>query len=370
MKITGIIAELNPMHEGHKIIFNKALENRDKDDGLVVVLSGNFVQRGEPAIYDKFLRTRQALEAGADVVIEMPTVFSLSSAESFARSGIALLDRTGVVDELIFGVEELYDEATFFRLCQHLVDEPEDYRITLRNELKNGVSFPVARAKAIRESIADIPEELYSSPNNILALEYGKAIAHFDSEITMRPIKREDEVSAHKIREDMFRTKKHGIYIDDFTQAFGIRHWSRQKDYGDDIFKRFLHLYSYDKSLTDLIDVMENKSVTRTRISRMLFRYMLGLPSIDKCDHIEDYAPYIRILGFRRDSDNILREIHDHAKVPIIQKIVDDTQDFSDYQQQVLDEDLMAHELYRLISIQKYPYDFIKDDYAQGMVII
>ncbi|MBQ4232527.1 MAG: nucleotidyltransferase family protein, partial [Lachnospiraceae bacterium] len=117
-------------------------------------------------------------------------------------------------------------------------------------------------------------------------------------------------------------------------------------------------------------DVMENKSVTRTRISRMLFRYMLGLPSIDKCDHIEDYAPYIRILGFKRDSDNILREIHDHATVPIVQKIADDTGDFTDYQQQVLDEDLMAHELYRLISIQKYPYDFIKDDYAQGMVII
>ena len=370
MKITGIIAELNPMHEGHKVIFDEALKDRSDDDGLVVVLSGNFVQRGEPAIYDKFKRTRQALEAGADIVIEMPTVFSLSSAESFARSGIALLDRTGIVDELIFGVEELYDEDTFFRLCKHLIDEPEDYRLSLRNELKNGVSFPVARAKAIRESIADIPEELYSSPNNILALEYGKAIAHFDSEITMHPIKRETDISAHKIREEMFRTKKHGIYIDDFTQAFGIRHWSRQKDYGDDIFKRFLHLYSYDKSLTDLIDVMENKSVTRTRISRMLFRYMLGLPSIDNCSHIEDYAPYIRVLGFKRDSDNVLREMHDKAKVPIIQKIVDDSVGFSDYQQQVLDEDLMAHELYRLISIQKYPYDFIKDDYAQGMVII
>ncbi|MCR4716396.1 MAG: nucleotidyltransferase family protein [Lachnospiraceae bacterium] len=370
MKVTGIIAELNPMHDGHKVILNEALKDRKDDDALIMVMSGNFVQRGEPAIHDKFKRTKQALEAGVDIVVEIPTVFALSSAESFARSGIALLDRTGIVDDLIFGVEELYDEDSFFRLCKHLVEEPEEYRLVLRNELKKGVSFPVARAAAIKDSIADIPEELYTSPNNILALEYGKAISYFKSDISMHPIKRETDISAHRIREEMYRTKKHGIYIDDFTQAFGIRHWSKQKDYGDDIFKRFLHLYSYDKQLTDLIDVMENKSVTRTRISRMLFRYMLGLPSIDNCSHIEDYAPYLRVLGFRRDSDWVLREMHDKAKVPIIQKIVDDTVGFSDYQQQVLDEDLMAHELYRLISIQKYPNGVIKDDYAQGMVII
>ncbi len=152
MKVAGIIAEYNPFHNGHAYLLQKARE-RTGADYCVAVMSGDFVQRGAPAIFDKYTRARMALMSGADLVLELPAAFSCGSAEDFAACGAALLERLGVVDTLCFG-SECGQTEPLMELARLFCEEPEDYRRVLTDELKNGLSFPQARAKAAETYLA------------------------------------------------------------------------------------------------------------------------------------------------------------------------------------------------------------------------
>ncbi|WP_278287068.1 nucleotidyltransferase family protein [Clostridium sp. AM58-1XD] len=190
MKITGIIAEYNPFHLGHQFHMEKAREQTGADY-LVIVLSGDFVQRGAPAVFDKYSRTKMALLCGADLVLEMPSVFATGSAEDFAACGVALLDRLGTVDSLFFGsecgtVRPLSDAASI------LLNEPPEFSGTLKELLRHGHSFPSARGRALSAAMKreadptmnDCKNEAdFSSPNNILGIEYCKAILKQNSAV-------------------------------------------------------------------------------------------------------------------------------------------------------------------------------------------
>ena len=180
MKITGLITEYNPFHNGHLYHLQKAKELTDAD-AIIVVMSGDYVQRGEPAVMPKYLRTQAALEAGASVVLELPVCYATGSAEYFARGAIALLDSLGCVDAVCFG-SECGDIEILENIAEVFLEEPERYRVALQEYLKEGKSFPVAREQAFlrywneTEENLDKYEEVLKNPNNILGIEYIKAM--------------------------------------------------------------------------------------------------------------------------------------------------------------------------------------------------
>ena len=218
MKVAGIIAEYNPFHKGHQYHIE---ETRKKTgaDYVVVVMSGNYVQRGEPAIADKYMRTQMALSGGADLIIEMPALYATASAEYFATAGIGILDKLGCVDFLSFG-SEWADVQDFSAYADLFLEEPQEYKNILQEQLKLGKSFPEARAFAAGKFLFNSkPEkaiEFLKEPNHILGLEYIKALKRRSSPIEPIVIKRkgshyhESELTEHfssatAIRQAMYR---------------------------------------------------------------------------------------------------------------------------------------------------------------------
>ncbi|MDO4522373.1 MAG: nucleotidyltransferase family protein [Eubacteriales bacterium] len=178
MKIAGIIAEYNPFHNGHAYQIHE-LRRLTGVDHVVVAMSGDFVQRGEPAITDKFVRAKAALSCGADLILELPTVASTASAEYFASAAVALLQSLGCVDLLCFGAE-CEDLSALVRIADILIEEPECYRTALTHALAQGIAFPAARVQALRLLLSEEDTTLLSSPNNILAVEYLKALKRLE----------------------------------------------------------------------------------------------------------------------------------------------------------------------------------------------
>ncbi|MBR4277086.1 MAG: nucleotidyltransferase family protein, partial [Lachnospiraceae bacterium] len=191
MIVNGIIAEYNPFHNGHIAHLEKTKEQTNADY-TIVAMSGNFVQRGAPAVVDKYVRTKMALEGGADLVLEIPTCYSTSSAEYFASAGVALLDKIGVVDYLSFGSES-GDIEILNHIASILLEEPPEFSEYMQRYLREGYTYPLARNNALiqyENSLFDATRVL-ESPNNILAIEYIKAILRRESTITPFTIKRQ-----------------------------------------------------------------------------------------------------------------------------------------------------------------------------------
>ena len=180
-KVLGIVAEYNPFHNGHlyHIEKSKKLSNADL---TICIMSGNFTQRGEPAIIDKWSRTKMALEAGIDLVIELPLIYSISSAENFAYGSINILNKLGIVDAISFG-SEAGDINILNSIADILHNQPKEYVSLLNHELSKGVSYPKAQEKAVLMYLGDIRRyaNVLSSPNNILGIEYLKAIKRIKS---------------------------------------------------------------------------------------------------------------------------------------------------------------------------------------------
>ncbi len=189
MRTVGIIAEYNPFHTGHAYHIAEA-KRQAGADYAAVVMSPDFVQRGEPAVFDKYTRTRMALQNGADLVLELPVCYATGSAEYFAEGAVALLDRLGVVDALCFGAEQA-DLARFMQAAEFLCAEPEAYRQALQARLRQGLTYPQARSEALREVCPEpFIADFLASPNNILGVEYCRALKKRDSGITPLPVAR------------------------------------------------------------------------------------------------------------------------------------------------------------------------------------
>lgn len=190
MKTIGIIAEYNPFHNGHAYQINE-IKKRTGADYVVIAMSGDFVQRGTPAIIDKYARTKMALCAGADIVLELPALWSTASAESFAMAGVTLFDKAGCIDGLCFGAET--DNLPMLSmLAETLTKEPAEYQFLLSTYLKEGLTFPAARAKALCKHFhSDTVSSILNEPNNILATEYLKALKRRSSSIEPLLLKRE-----------------------------------------------------------------------------------------------------------------------------------------------------------------------------------
>ena len=228
MKFCGIICEYNPFHNGHLYQLQEA-KKRSGADAVLCIMSGNFVQRGEAAVLDKFTRAKHAVKAGADIVVELPTLFATSNAELFAKGAVSLLSAIPSVSTLCFGAENA-DKTAFLLAARYLNNEPEEVSAKIKESVADGLSYAKARANAWA---GFLPLDLLCSPNNILGLEYTRAILGRSADIEILPIQRvgggykdgemkENFSSASAIRQAIESGKDFSKNLPDFVKGTGI----------------------------------------------------------------------------------------------------------------------------------------------------
>lgn len=399
MNITGIIAEYNPFHNGHLYQIQKAKETTNSDF-IIVAMSGNYTQRGTPAIADKYLRAKMALLNGADLVLELPNFFSSSSAELFAQAGIRLLEKTNLVTHLSFGCESP-NTKLFMELAKILSVESKEYQLTLQTFLKQGFHFASARERALLQYLfhettsakPSVPDESYesyvrilSSPNNILGLEYMKALYQIHSSIVPVPIQRQQNdynqdtlsgilSSATSIRKNIFEQKtdyplalpfnvadllanyqKTNDFVqeDDFSQMLMYKlltqpdhDFSSYMDCSKELSNRITKNINSFLSFHSFCEQLKTKDVTFTRLQRVLLHILLNQTNEDLILAKElDYIPYLKILGFKKESSSILSALKQNAKVPIISKSANAKQQLSESAYTFFQKNIAADQLY------------------------
>ncbi len=333
LQITGIICEYNPLHLGHQKQMRIVRDQSGADSGIVCLLSGNFVQRGHPAILDKMTRARAAVDCGADLVLELPITASLSSAEGFASCGVSILSK--ICDKLCFGAED-ENCASLMDIATALLSE--SYPPLLRKHLETGCSFPVARQSALTEM--GLCGSLLETPNNILAVEYCKAILAQNAPIEPMPILRrgsyhdtsidEENPSATAVRQLMVANSNWKDYIPTETQPavanaplhrlewgekailYRLRTMTDEEfealPYGSEgLWRKLMHACREKNTLEEIISATKSKRYTRTRIDRMIMCAFLGLTAEDLYSPI----PYCRVLAFNDRGREILKGTKD-----------------------------------------------------------
>ena len=400
MKITGLITEYNPFHNGHLLHLEKSKEVTGADY-CVAVMSGTFVQRGAPAIYDKYLRTLMALEAGVDLIIELPAAFSTASAREFASYGIALLSNIGA-DSVCFG-SECGRMEPLKEMAALLYKEPEGFGEKIKTHMKSGMTFPQARNSAVTSFFQNEEKDLLTSPNNILAVEYCRAAMELDSHLSLYTIKREGSgyhdnstegtlVSASAIRELLadipspaaFETmvplhveallrKEMPLFSNDFSSILNYRLWmgidSDIADMTPELAARIKNSGPAPCSFDDRIKSLKTRQITYTRISRVLLHLLLNIRKNDMdVFKAAGYAPYARILGFKMASSPLLTELKKRTSVPLITKLADAAALIPPAALSMLEQEISAAHLFQTVRAEKGAA--FKNEYTQPVVIL
>lgn len=412
MKTAAIIAEYNPFHKGH-IYHIEQTRKLTKADCVVALMSGNFVQRGEPAFADKYTRACMALEY-ADLVLELPAVYAVSSAEGFASGAVSVLDSMGGIDFLSFGTECSPTECEkLYKAADILAVEPDSYTVLLKEKLAAGISFPAARAAALTEYTGDDGiSALLSSPNNILAAEYMKALIRRSSSIKPFPIKRlgeyhysgkesEDGFAGAAAVRSLYRlegldgirdsvdeaalailTGAAGhtlpVYSDDvsallcYAAAVNSEKLASLYDVGEAIAGKLRSTLS-DCAVHDfeaLVSKLKSRELTHTRICRALIHILLDIRQSD-ADMLAAYGypAYARILGFNNVGRGFLSSVKKDASLPIISNCADAYGLLSPEQKYLFDKDLLASRIYGNILYSKYKTAPV-DDFRSRPIIV
>lgn len=465
MKVIGIIAEYNPFHNGHAYQIRE-IKKRTGADYVIAAMSGDFVQRGAPAVIDKYARAKMALSCGIDLVLELPVLWATSSAESFAMAGVTMFEKTGCVDGICFGAET--DNLPLLSMAADiLADEPDAYRDALLSNIKRGLNFPRARVSALLHalpesdadtSMADELQEALDSPNNILAIEYLKALKRRGSAMVPLLLKREgagyhdtaisvactpqtsaartaamqDPVitadfpaagSAHSgdshtaaaattvdfstpgaaqaasaptasataIRNALavpsaaflsphqqealptvlknvmptpaflvlsdYLAQYAPVWEDDFSAVLDYLLLSLPKKtlsgFGGcnaDIANRLHQSRRSLRTFSSFCEEMKSRDITYTRMSRVLLHLILGIKNEDYVRFAKresaDYVPYLRMLGFKKDSAPLLRLVSKNASVPLLSKLADAAANLTPEANALLEQDIFAADLY------------------------
>lgn len=396
MKVCGIVAEYNPLHNGHLYHLQEA-KRISNADYIIVVMGGNFMQRGTPAIMDKYERTRAALSCGADLVIELPSYYATGSAEYFATGAVSLLTKLGVVDTLCFG-SECGDIEILKKIAHIIVEETETYQSCLQSYLRSGNTFPAARLAAILKVCPEISSSItiLNSPNNILGIEYIKSIICQESNLTPLTMKRFgsdyhdkrlgiNQSSASALREalwtgiplselrdqmpeaaydilDNYLQKNELLHLNDFSEIMYYKllseHHKGFEDYIDvspALSDRICNnLYKFD-GYEAFCDLLKTKEVTYTRISRCLYHIMLNM----RKDELDLYmnelgiTPYARVLGFRKDATPIFSEIDKKTQIPLVTKLADAHNILSEQVYNMLRKEITINDIYSSIRASK-----------------
>ena len=338
MKITGIMCEYNPLHLGHKKQMTQIRQIQGQDSGIVCLMSGNFVQRGAPAILDKSLRAKAAILSGADLVLELPATVSLSSAEGFAAGGVSIL--APFCDTLCFGAENA-DKEALLKVAKALL-EPS-FSEALREELDKGLSFPAARQAAL--TAMGIDGDLVTQPNNILAVEYCKAMLQQGCAMEPLPITRcgsyhdtlpdPENPSATALRQllqagdgwesyvpqeavDCFRDAPlHTVQAGERAILYRLRSMTDQEfealPYGSEgLWRKLMHAARKEATLEEILTAVKSKRYTRTRLDRMVMCAFLGISLQD----LMEKPPYVRVLAFNDRGREILKKARQFGVFP------------------------------------------------------
>ena len=401
MNVTAIISEYNPLHKGHLYHIETARKETNADF-CIAIMSGNFVQRGTPAILDKYARAEAALRSGVDLVLELPTMYATASAEYFALGGVALANKLGCVTHLSFGSE--YGQADkFMEAANLLLNEPEEMKIPLKEALKEGLSYPAARAYAVKVSHPELADIL-ETPNNILGVEYCKALLKLKSKIIPHTLKRQGQdyhsetadegfASATGIRkllgnsdssqeailksqlapasydclssyldraplteDDLSMLLRYKLITENrshLTEYFGVN-----KELSNRIYK---HLNEFE-TFSSFAELLKTKNITRTAINRALLHILLDIKAADVQEVTKrGCVDYIRVLGFRKEAAGLLKEFSDIPETPLITNLS---------AAPVLCEiDIRADQIYQMCASQTYKIPY-QNEYQRKMLVI
>ena len=407
--VLGIIAEYNPFHNGHLYQIEEA-KKQTGAEYVVAIISGNYTQRGNSSLVNKWIKAQMAIENGVDIVLELPTIYSVSSAENFAEGAIKILDSLKIVDTLCFGAET-DDFAALNNIANVLYNEPKEYSAILNHELGKGLSYPKARENALMMYLNDIKRyaNIMSGSNNILGIEYLKALKRLKSE--MKPF----SVQRKKV---YYNDEK---IIDEFASSTAIRKLVATEQY-DDLRKVMprnsymllkeeirkgnyvLDLVKYEKeilynvrkmtikeiaeipdvteglenliknaanscnSLIDFVNIVKSKRYTQTRIQRILVYILLGITKKDMANS-KKVIPYARVLGFNARGKEMLSDICNiNPRIQMITSVKKFTdQNTNKILKEMLEKDIFATDIYTL----GYEYDsWANLDYTNKLVII
>ncbi len=350
MATAGIIAEYNPFHNGHAYLLRTVREMGY--DRIVVVMSGAFVQRGEPAVVSKRDRTEMALRGGADAVLELPLRGVLSSAQGFARCAVEVLAATGVVDALCFG-SECGDIQLLTQISQAL--QSPGFDDELKEELAAGISYPAARQKALERFSQHAA--ILKNPNDLLGIEYlmaarGRFAAHAIRRIgaehdgaggatACRAMLRAGEDIAAFVPEYAPKLLEQRVFLEDMERSMLARlrgldaaYFATLPDVSEGLEHKIAVAVRDGCSLGEIIDQIKSKRYARSRIDRILMRAYLDVREG------ADAPKYIRLLGFRKQASGLIREIREKASLPLVQHPATDGKDFADLQKEVAANDL------------------------------
>ena len=416
MNVTGIVAEYNPFHNGHAYQIMEARKLTDCDY-CVAVISGDFVQRGEVSVFSKYLRTKMALLSGADLVLEIPSIFAVSSAEDFAAGSVALLDNLGVVTHLCFG-SELGQSKNFMKAAKILGKESAAFSGKLKEGLQNGLSWPQARAFALNtelsypEGTKDSQEiiSLLETPNNLLGVEYCKALLRRGSSIMPVTVRRKgngyhsedldgEMASASAIRKGIFAKagtdtsflsqipeeiqylfrEELPLQANDLSDLLNYCLLTLKRDHipfsifsdvSKDLSDRLEHVLYDQGSFEKRIFQLKTRQYTYTRISRCLLHILLGITDeMVSAGKEAGYAPYARILGFRKNKAALLGEIKKHTRIPLVTKTADASRMLSDTAKLMFEQDLYASHVRQSILASKTGQP-VRNEYTQPICII
>lgn len=408
-KVLGIIAEYNPFHNGHLYHLQKSLQVTGSSYSVAIV-SGNFTQRGSTSLVDKWTKAEIALKNGIDLVLELPLLYSISSAENFAEGAIKILDSLKVVDYISFGSES-GDISTLNMIADILYKEPKAYKNILSHELSKGLSFPKARENALLMYLNNIRKfsNVLSSPNNILGIEYLKALKKYKSNIIPVTIERYNSnyhdtsysgnvASATAIRNivknngwDILRKVvpentfsilleniKVGHVVPDLSTfekqiIYNLRKMSLQEiaelpDVSEGLENAIKNAANSCNSVVEFLNIIKSKRYTNTRLQRILVYALLGITKKD-IDLSKKAIPYIRVLGFNNKGKYLISEVaRANPKLEIItsvKKYMDTSNNKNS--RYMLEKDIWATNVYTI----GYEYDSWNNlDYTHKLITL
>lgn len=436
MKTAGIIAEYNPFHKGHEYQIRYTKEKL-KADYVIVAMSGDYVQRGTPALISKHARAEMALRCGADLVLEMPVSISTASAEAFAMGGVSLLDSLGIVDMLCFGSES--GEISALReLAEILVEEPKEYKKLLKSFLCEGLTFPAARSQALTEffknprnfsgddfdgvltPLLNEVTQILNTPNNILGIEYCKALLRLNSWIRPVTIRREGmgyhettvpegnstvpspdlqsptdffasatairnlilqdspdpDALASQIPEQAFPVFQKAVNSGEFLtensldsilsyclMKENVKSLSSYMDVSEDLARRIINQQNLLLSFSQSVSVLKTRELTQTRIQRALLHIILNIHTAPT------QIPFARVLGFRRESSELLSQIKQHSRIPLITKLADAQNLLDSEGNQILSETVFSSNLYEKLLCLKTGRKFCHESQKQLIIL-
>lgn len=407
--VLGIIAEYNPFHNGHFY----QIEEAKKQTGakyVVAVMSGNFTQRGNTSLIDKWAKAQMALENGVDIVLELPTIYSVSSAENFAEGAIKILDSLKIVDTLCFGTETV-DFAALNNIANVLHNEPKEYVAILNHELGKGISYPKARENALMMYLNDIKRyaSILSGSNNILAIEYLKALKRLKSDMTPFSIQRKkvyynderiiDEFASSTAIRKLIATEQYaevrkvvpmssymllkekiekGNFVIDIIKfekeilynlrKMTVKQIAELPDVTEGLEYAIKNAANSCNSLLELVNIIKSKRYTQTRIQRILVYALLGITKKDMAN-ARKVTPYARVLGFNKNGREMLSDICSiNPRINMITSVKKyEDQNINKVLREMLEKDIFATNVYTL----GYEDDsWANLDYTNKLVIV